>query len=227
MLDSLFAPPNSGTVLSLNGLPGGSNKIHDRSPYGNNGTIVGASWVKLPSGLWCLSFDGSDDYVDLGSPLNLLSDVLTVEAWYRYEAQNYSPLVSWSAGATPSMWLRWNADKPLLYLGGSNFRYFSPTSPVNLYDGEYHRVVLVLAGNGQNDIDNARLYIDGYEQNVVSTVKTGAPDARSLVKIGYNAYSSGKYLKGTVALLTMRNYQPSLFQVQASFDREKHLFGVW
>ena len=227
MTSLLFAPPALGNVLSLTGLPGGSNKIHDRSPYGNVGTVFGATWVRLPGGLWVLSFDGNDDYADFGSHPSLLSDVLTVEAWYKYEAQAFSPLLSWSTGATPSIWLRWNEEKPLLYLGGANFRYFSPSSPVNLYDGNYHRVVFVLTGNGQNDIDDARMYVDRYEQDVVSTVKTGLPDAKSVLKVGYNSYSSGKYFRGPVALLTMRNREASLFQVQSLFDQEKHLFGVW
>lgn len=223
----VFNPPELGCALYLPGPSGGGSKIYDRSPYGNAGTITGATWTRLPSGLWVLSFDGNDDYVDFGSHPSLLSDVLTIEAWYQYEAQDYSPLVSWSTGATPSIWLRWNADKPLLYLGGANFRYFSPSSPVDLYDGNYHRVVFVLAGNGQNDIDDARMYIDRYEQDVASTVKTGTPDAKSLFRISYNSYSFGKYLRGPVARLTMRNYKVSLFQAQSIFDREKNLFGVW
>lgn len=36
--------------------------IFDRSRYNNHGTITGATWTRLPSGLWGLSFD-ADDYV--------------------------------------------------------------------------------------------------------------------------------------------------------------------
>jgi hypothetical protein len=77
----LFEPPELGCVLSL-GLPAGSSKIRDRSPYGHIGTITGATWVKLSSGLWCLSFDGVDDMVGCGNPGSLqLTGDLTAEAW--------------------------------------------------------------------------------------------------------------------------------------------------
>ena len=46
--DSIFNPPQLGCVLSLTGLPGGGNKTYDRSPYGNIGTIIGATWMSCP-----------------------------------------------------------------------------------------------------------------------------------------------------------------------------------
>ncbi len=38
---------------------------------GNNGTITGATWVRLPTGQWCLYFDGTDDKVDCGTDASL------------------------------------------------------------------------------------------------------------------------------------------------------------
>ena len=77
-----FSPPETGCVLCLAGLPGGGDKLYDRSPYCNIGTITGATWVRLPGGLWCLSYDGSDDYVNCGNRENLQTyKELTVKAW--------------------------------------------------------------------------------------------------------------------------------------------------
>ena len=69
--DLIFNPPQLCCVLCLPGLPGAGSKIYDRSPYGNVGTIVGANWVRLPGGLWCLNFDGADDHVDFGTTPSL------------------------------------------------------------------------------------------------------------------------------------------------------------
>ena len=82
-IDGLVSePPELGCVLYIPGLPGGNTKIYDRSPYGNHGAITGATWVRLPSGLWCLSFDGSDDYVGCGSGSSLdITGALTMEVW--------------------------------------------------------------------------------------------------------------------------------------------------
>ena len=68
----LFLPPDLGTVLYMPGLPQGGGVIHDRSPYGNHGTIDGPTWDRNAQGLWYLDHDGTDDYVDCGSDASLL-----------------------------------------------------------------------------------------------------------------------------------------------------------
>jgi len=54
-----YPPCPTGTVLYFPGLPGQGATIWDRAGT-NNGAITGATWVRLPSGLWVLSFDGND-----------------------------------------------------------------------------------------------------------------------------------------------------------------------
>ena len=97
-------PPELGCVLSLSRFPGGGSKIHDRSPYGNHGTITGATWVRLPSGLWCLSFDGSDDYskaVDTVLPSGAAAR--TLSAWVKASAasQTNARVIVYGAESSP------------------------------------------------------------------------------------------------------------------------------
>ncbi|MBA7668783.1 hypothetical protein ES703_76899 [subsurface metagenome] len=68
----------------------------DSSKNSNPGTIVGATWIKLPNSLFALSFDGLDDYVNLHKPSQLLnhtassvilriktgSDITTLQYWF-------------------------------------------------------------------------------------------------------------------------------------------------
>ena len=54
-------PPALGTVLFLSGLPGSGNRIYDRSPYGRLGVITGATWKRLPSGLWYLGNEADSE----------------------------------------------------------------------------------------------------------------------------------------------------------------------
>jgi hypothetical protein len=44
-----------------------SSTIRDLSGYNNHGTIIGATWSRLPSGLWVNSFDGTNDYISCGA----------------------------------------------------------------------------------------------------------------------------------------------------------------
>jgi len=39
----------------------------DRSRYQNHATITGATWIQQANGLWVMSLDGVDDYLNLGS----------------------------------------------------------------------------------------------------------------------------------------------------------------
>jgi len=80
-----LSTPAIGCGLDLPGLPGGGNKIYDRSPYGNISAITGATWKRLPSGLWYLDFDGTDDYVDCGNftPAGDADKQLTVLYWWK------------------------------------------------------------------------------------------------------------------------------------------------
>lgn len=60
--------------------------IQDRSGNGNNGTITGATWTKMPSGLWGLSFDG-DDFVNCGNNASLqITNNLSFLAWIKTPA---------------------------------------------------------------------------------------------------------------------------------------------
>lgn len=59
---------------------GSGNVVLDRSGYGNNGVIYGATWVKGKCG-YSLYFDGTDDYVSIPSFTLPSLTSLTVAAW--------------------------------------------------------------------------------------------------------------------------------------------------
>jgi hypothetical protein len=52
----------------------------DSSDYGNDGTVNGADWVGGKFGN-ALSFDGVDDYVEVGSDSSIMPATLIIEAW--------------------------------------------------------------------------------------------------------------------------------------------------
>lgn len=58
-----YPPAEANSILYYPGLPGYGTKLWDRSNGGNDGTIMGATWKRLPSGLWITESDGSDDKI--------------------------------------------------------------------------------------------------------------------------------------------------------------------
>lgn len=72
---------------------GTGTTLTDKSVYGNHGTINGATWVNGIEGR-ALSFDGLDDFVDLGSNL-FSSNEGTISAWVQYSsATGHFPIFS-------------------------------------------------------------------------------------------------------------------------------------
>jgi len=64
--------------------PSSKSKIYDRSGYGSHGTITGATWTRLPSGLWALDFNSATpDYVEIPADqtqLNFTSEAFSIIA---------------------------------------------------------------------------------------------------------------------------------------------------
>lgn len=77
-------PIDSNTVLYLPLNEGSGTTAYDYSGSGNNGTISGASYVKVSDGGYALKFDGSNDYINVADNDNLsFSDnIFTIGVWF-------------------------------------------------------------------------------------------------------------------------------------------------
>ena len=226
--DLVFSPPELGCVLYLPGLPGGDSKIHDRSSYGNIGTITGATWVRLPSGLWCLSFDGSDDYVNIpDSELwHFAANDITIELWTKRGATaSVYFLMGRALGDGTDFWnVRFNGDDAVRFLGskvGGGAAWLI-TSQTITDTTIWHHIVFLRDGN------TLRAYIDGSADTNTSDV-TGVTfvDGTSVLAIGRNGAWAGDKYNGRIALPRIHNRALSALEIQYHFNREKHLFGVW
>ncbi|KKN00329.1 hypothetical protein LCGC14_1138840 [marine sediment metagenome] len=70
-LDPNDAIPGKDTVLYLLGPPGSGTTIKDYSANENDGTITGATWKTLESGLWYPSLNGTTDYINCGNDVSI------------------------------------------------------------------------------------------------------------------------------------------------------------
>jgi hypothetical protein len=90
----VFDPPGAGCVLFLPGLPGGGGFTHDRTAHGNQGTITGAVWTRLESGIFCLTFDGVDDIVRCPDCDCLdITDNISIIAWVKRNGLNHRDFI--------------------------------------------------------------------------------------------------------------------------------------
>ena len=115
-----------------------------------------------------LSFDGSNDYVDLGnSPqiMGLPQGGFTIESWIKTTDTNRSVIlgsydggsrcVSFEIGANNATY-RYGALRAWMQGDGANLDLWGSTQ--NIYDGQWHHVAMVYDGVGSN---NVHIYLDG------------------------------------------------------------------
>lgn len=232
----VFSPPDLGCSLYLTGLPGGGSKIHDRSPYGNHGTVTGAVWKRLPSGLWCLNFDGSDDYVDCGSDnsLEIGTNGWSVNVWLKVPSDsNYrvilNSMVVFATNSSKGYYLYLGNDDTRVSWGvsdGTTRIQNYVVSPITLKDNTWHHIVATF----NSTTDTVKLYVDTTE---IGSDTSGTPlgtiinDRQPEFGRDYGSGSPRYYFLGLLALPRVYNRALSALEIQNCFNQEKHLFGVW
>ena len=215
--NGLSTPP-IGCVLHLPGLPGGGSKIYDRSPYGSVGTITGASWTRLPSGLWVLDFDGTDDYVNCGSDPSLDLANLTIIAWIKTTSTGTTQTIFSNTSAPTYPGFIFSGGYPAagrLQFYTQSSGWTANTETVN--DGSWHQVVVTSDGTTIFFIDGGSVY--SVAQAVANT-NSGNPKYMG-------QYGGSNYWSGNIALLRVYNRALSALEIRNHFNRERHLFGVW
>ena len=223
MTNLLFAPPALGTVLSLTGLPGGSNKVHDRSPYGNSGTIVGATWVRLPSGLWYLDFDGVDDKVDCGDKTNLeiTTEDFSLLAWiYCTDYTGDHRTIIGGSGLDAVHWqVRKTSGAIVIAKPSAALATAADTAmPTDTW------VMLGLVFNSHQTTDNLQYYLNGNTDGLVSF---NYDFSGALRYVGRGNNGNSWAFAGAIALPRIfKGIMLSALDFKNIYDWEKHLFGV-
>ena len=219
-----LSTPPIGCVLDLPGLPGGGNKIYDRSPYGNIGTITGATW-KFQNGLWVLSFDGTDDIVNCGNNSSLDCSSVSLEAWIYPDGTLADHQVICGKGYDDqtlalSYFLQFqpNEVKPgitIVVAGGEN----PCQSPDALALSTWHHIV------GVGNSSGLAIYVNAVEK---STATGKTPDTTTA------QFTIGRWTKttdknpfdGKIALVRCYNRALSALEINNHYQQERYLFGV-
>ena len=132
----------------------------------------------------CLDFDGVGDYISCGTDASVTTNLnaWTVSAWVKPDNIPTNILIAFSSASTPAIRIM-NTTGPLIYMGGSNFRYFAASSWTTLTDGNWHHVAFSIPGSGQNDITSSKMYVDGVKIGNSSTTAAGTQAAKTLLVI--------------------------------------------
>jgi hypothetical protein len=212
--------PESYLALYCPGLQGRGGTVIDRSANANNGTITGATWYRLPSGLWVHKFGTTDTVINFGktASLNALTGNCTFEAWINPTSLGENNLgcvfnkafITLNVIATVTAFFR-------VIVSGANK---TATAAINAAPfGKWTHIAGVF--NGSNVLIYTNLTL------VTGDATAGPIDDHSSVNlyIGDKA-SSDRCFNGLIGLPRVYSRAPSLAEFTQHFNRDRHWFGV-
>ena len=230
----VFVFGRTDTVLWLPGQDDAfSSTIRDRSGFGNDGAITGATWVTGPKGIRELDFDGASGLVNCGTDASI-DDIFdgggAVEFWVNprsdgegsaaqlYSKGNWSIEFSSEVGGLIIIRLSYAFDGA----SGGNWRTSTAVIPINTYT-----YILMSYDNG-NVANNPIFYVNDTVPGitkVLTPVGTRNTDAASELLIG-NRSDGARTHDGTLALVRACNAIPPVTTAAIHYRQERGLFGV-
>ncbi|KKN76444.1 hypothetical protein LCGC14_0369530 [marine sediment metagenome] len=231
--------PNN-SVLYYPGLDGGGATIPDYSGNVNNGTIVGATWVRLPSGLWYLDYDGND-YVSVDDATSLdITDKVTLLCWayITINSGRLEGLVTKTgnrAGVGGGYWIEFedrggagtNENLVKLFISDGAAASATGLASNNITATGWHFCV----GTYDKDLGGAeemKVYIDGVSSRTGDYSNAMAANNNKVV-IGANDNDAGgfaNHILGRIALPRILNIALTAAQIADIYGEERLLIGV-
>ena len=213
----------------------------DISGNDNHGEILnGTSTSNDGSVLGALDFDGTNDYIDLGTQLNNLT-VFTVEGVFKTDITGGADTFQVIFGAGPLNTSNYTnisignltgsyPDESFHVVLKANTLQFYVRNGANFYfDQKYHHFVVNTEAN-----KNA-VYIDGVEQSLTYSQGSSAVDwgginslgASNVCAIGRRSYNGGNgYFNGNIPFIRVYNRSLTEKEILANYNSLKSRFGL-
>ncbi len=223
--------PDANTVLWLPGQDDPqSSIIRDRSGGGNDLTLTGATWVRVPrTGLWVLSLDG-DDYVSKSVANFRSSDSSGCFAcWFKTSTTaNQTIFVSADTGTdVHQLYILVRSDDVLGIVQSDNDANDAVKGTTNVVDGKWHLAGWVSTGTAWI------LYLDGVAEGLSVTSGSNSGDwfadttLRDNIGLGARLKSTNdNFFNGQLALARVTSDVPTASQALGIYNSERGLFDV-
>jgi len=198
-------------------------------------TVTPQNWWKLnadsvytpsaPNYTKALDFVASEsDYIDAGSSIGLIgTGVRTFSVWLKTSSNAIQTILGTRNVNTDGWVIQWNGPSTgvLFYRpGGVNNGIYSTTgNAANLTDGNWHHLVIVRAGTGNN-----KIYVDGVSQTLNTAFgdeNLTDPQSSKNLLIGAGYTTGGalfRYFDGEISNLAIYNSALSASQVSTLFN---------
>ena len=219
---------------------------NDSGSGGNNGTItIGGTGSNTSAGTcssgtgteaWnngttgkrnaSLDFDGTDDYVDVGSGNSLdITQSITVEGWFSIDSEsaNYMPVAKWDANGSLFAYLVQIINStPYFYINPAGAGVVAATSSENLNAGTWYH----LAGTYDGDV--IRIYVNGIEtgsNDITDAVIVSASSTPVYIGAGKNGASLNRVFAGQLDEIKIFNYALTQQQIRNEYNQGAVRYG--
>jgi len=198
-----------------------SEIVADISKKSNTGVVYGASWANTPLGHSTLSFNGVNNYVNVGNPESLqIAKNLTVEVWVYFNRYKHQ-VVNYTIAKHPGWGFFVGGD--VGYLNDIGVFY---NNELSVYaDGVFNSVGiktwchLVFNYNGST----TEIYLNGVSQPITGTCTNNLITTNAL-NIGRRTDGFG-HIDGFIDEVRIYNRVLSPVEVNKRYQETKHFFG--
>jgi hypothetical protein len=214
--------PDNSPLLFCPTLQGRGGYLLDRSSIANHGTITSATWVRLASGLKCLYFDGTNDWVTFTHDATYNTTPLTCEAWVNCSNAAAERTIIMKEGAGAAM--------PFIFAVNTGFILF------HFYNGAWHGSADTAAAKIADTWEHLAFTYDGtnciYYLNGAAgdTVFIGGALPTNALSVHMGKYRYGgadaNLFEGYIALCRVYGSALSAAELLRHYNRERSLFGV-
>lgn len=191
-----------------------NGNANDESGNGNNGTVNGAALTtdRLGNANGAYSFDGVDDYVNIGSNSSLTPSFVTLSTWFKSASTSNGMIIyrTHAYGYQIGMGDGKIAFRAYTGTGVSDDLLFITSSTYN--DNQWHNAVLTYDGN------NFKCYIDGTLLNTIPKVSSGLYYVGNYCTISKDGPSGSMYFNGYIDDTKIYNRALNTCEVEALYD---------
>ena len=206
---------------------GAGTTVEDFSGNGNTGTLstTGSNLPQWVTGKFgsALSFDGSTNYVDLGtgSQYNFADTTFSVSAWFKTTSASYQIMLSNDESTNGGWGLEMSASSTgcvgFDIKGSTGVDVDEPCASGAYNDGNWHQVVAVVTTNTTTSSGNTiSIYVDGTLQTTqAATAGTYLPPSSPHSYIGQRA--AGNNFSGDIEGVQIYNYALTATEIAALY----------
>ena len=219
-----------GLVLCLDAnnaksYPGAGTSWYDLSGGGSEGTLTNSPTFNSNEGGDSISFDGNDDYVDLGSQsgdLRLSGSNGTISVWMYMEdvssGDSWKRMVDKSNGGNGSNGYTFFVHTDGMLTGNVNTSGLSSSAGA-ITDNKWFHVIFAWDG-GQH-----YLYKDGSLLHSVSNT-TLPPSTTTNMRIGSWNHGASREFKGRISQVCIWNRKLSAVEIKRNYNTHRSRFGL-